>query len=372
MKPRINYTRLILKTLILVLILSLALVPILGSSIGKPSLYNWLLPGRERLPFSDTPQQAYNLSLFNLEAMFASHRVTAEVKQSGEVRVFLLGDSSTWGTLLWPEDTLAGQLNQLGLTDANGSPLRFYNLGYPTLSLSKDLLLLDQSLAYEPDLILWLVTLESFPADKQLTSPLVENNPLAVRSTFEKLDLDPALYGVEDLSQSYWDRTLFGQRRNLADIIRLQLYGVMWWITGIDQNYPAEYQEAARDLSSDLDFHGWQEGELAEDQLALEILAAGQDLAGVVPLLLINEPILISQGVNSDLRYNFYYPRWAYDEYRAVLERFSTSQGLPYLDYWDLVPPEQFTNTAIHTTPLGVKMLANELAPHILEMLNPR
>jgi hypothetical protein len=371
MKDNVNPIRLVIKTLIIVLIISLVILPVVADSIGKLTLYNWLLPGRERLPFSDTPQKAYNLSLFNLDAMFASHQVAGKREPEDEVRVFLLGDSATWGTLLQPEDTLAGQLNQMRLKNPEGRSLHFYNLGYPTLSLTKDLLLLQEAMAYEPDLIIWLLTLESFPADKQLTSPLVENNPRAIDLLFaaNQLELDP--YGVEELDISYWDSTLFSQRRNLADIIRLQLYGVMWGITGIDQYYPAEYEEAARDLSEEVTFHGWQEGEMTENDLALEILTAGRQAAGQVPVIFVNEPILISEGANSDLRYNFYYPRWAYDEYRELLETFFEEQDLIYLDYWDLIPSKEFTNTAIHATPDGVHILAVELASQIQKLLNP-
>ncbi|MCZ7670394.1 MAG: hypothetical protein M5U34_26160 [Chloroflexi bacterium] len=42
-------------------------------------------------------------------------------------------------------------------------------------------------------------------------------------------------------------------------------------------------------------------------------------MAGDVPVLLINEPMFISSGRNSDLRYNAFYPRWAYDQYREML-----------------------------------------------------
>ncbi len=371
MRDRINYLRLGIKTLVVVILISLVVVPALNASLGKISLYNWLLPGRDRLPFSDTPQKAYNLSLFSLDAMFSSHKVSARKAEADEYRIFLLGDSSTWGTLLEPEETLAGQLNLMELTAPDGVPLRFYNLGYPTLSLAKDLLLLDQALVYDPDLIIWLFTLESFPADKQLTSPLVEGNGQAISSLFEKYDLDPTSYGVELQALSYWDRTLVGQRRNLADILRLQLYGVMWGVTGIDQYYPEDYQGAARDLSGDSSFHGWQEGEMTPERLSLEILTAGLEGAGQLPLIFVNEPILISQGANSDIRYNFYYPRWAYDEYRGLLNDFFAEQDLYYLDYWDLVASEEFTNTAIHTTPEGVKQLAGELAPHILAQLFP-
>ena len=41
--------------------------------IGQFSLYNTIFPGRERLPFGENPKQSYNLSLFDLDAMFASH-----------------------------------------------------------------------------------------------------------------------------------------------------------------------------------------------------------------------------------------------------------------------------------------------------------
>ena len=371
MSRKINYLWLSLKTLILVLIISLVLLPALSTSVGKISLYNWLVPGRERLPFSDTPQQAYNLSLFNLDAMFASHKLSDSHGPTDEYRVFLLGDSSTWGTLLHPDDTLAGQLNHLGLTGPEGTPLHFYNLGYPTLSLTKDLILLQEALVYDPDLIIWLFTLESFPADKQLTSPLVENNARAVISLFDTYDLDLDSYRSGDLTPSYWDSTLFGQRRNLADIFRLQLYGVMWGVTGIDQFYPEEYKKAARDLTDDTSFHSWQEGEMTSSQLAMEILTAGKEAAGQVTIIFVNEPILISQGENSDLRYNFYYPRWAYDQYRELLVQYSEGQDLIYLDYWDFIPEEEFTNTAIHATPFGTHMFAVDLAAQLLDHLEP-
>ena len=48
--------------------------------LGRVSAYNHLFPGRQRLPYSDDPQHAYNLSLYNLEAMFASHELAAGPK----------------------------------------------------------------------------------------------------------------------------------------------------------------------------------------------------------------------------------------------------------------------------------------------------
>jgi len=54
------------------------------------------------------------------------------------------------------------------------------------------------------------------------------------------------------------------------------------------------------------------------------------------PVLLINEPMLISTGKNSDLRYNFFYPRWAYDQYRQMMAERARSGAWNYLDLWDI------------------------------------
>src|SRR5258706_760737 len=77
---------------------------------GKLSLYNIVFPGRERFPFGET-RESYNLSLFDLDAMFVSHVLAGTTKTPNEYRVFLIGDSSVWGTLLTPEQTLAGLIN---------------------------------------------------------------------------------------------------------------------------------------------------------------------------------------------------------------------------------------------------------------------
>ncbi|HEX7975874.1 MAG TPA: hypothetical protein VF498_15805, partial [Anaerolineales bacterium] len=77
-----------LKALVLFAIVDLAfawLNPL--PALGQLSGYNHLFPGRERLPYSDHPDRAYSLSLFNLEAMFASHELSAGAKPPGEYRV---------------------------------------------------------------------------------------------------------------------------------------------------------------------------------------------------------------------------------------------------------------------------------------------
>src|SRR5512145_2306080 len=120
--------------------------------LGRTSAYNAIFPGRARLPYGERPDLAYNLSLFNLEAMFAAHQI-ALPKGADEFRVVLIGDSSTWGFLLKPKETLSALLNAQQIM-ADGKQVRFYNLGYPTMSVTKDLLMLEGALRYQPDLII--------------------------------------------------------------------------------------------------------------------------------------------------------------------------------------------------------------------------
>ncbi len=334
-------------------------------ALGRLSGYNVVFPGRPRYPFGEAPERAYTFTLANLEAMVAAHEVSGP-RAAGEYRVFLIGDSSVWGTLLRPEETLAGVLNARQLTAPDGRRIRVFNLGYPTLSLTKDLLLLERVRVYQPDLIVWLVTLESFPRSQQFESPLLQQNAQAVRDLIARhgLALDSSDPRLADADA--WSRTLIGQRRALADLLRLQLYGPVWAATGIDQDYPDTFTPRQEDLEPETEYYGLPQPLQAED-LAFDVLAAGHTLAGDVPVVVVNEPIFISQGANSDLRYNFYYPRWAYDDYRQLLATEAQARGWRYLDVWDLVPGEAFTNSAIHYSAAGAVVVAERLWAGLFE-----
>jgi hypothetical protein len=348
----------LIKATLLFVLFNFAFIFLNDVPLGKLSLYNIVLKGRERFPFGET-RESYNLSLFDLDAMFASHILAGTEKAADEYRVLLIGDSSVWGTLLTPEKTLAGQLNANTIT-ACAKSVKAYNLGYPTISLTKDLMIIDQATQYQPDLLIWLTTLEAFPKDKQLDSPIVANNAERIREIIFKYELsaspkDPALNQV-----SKQEQTFVSQRRAVADLIRLQIYGVLWSSTGIDQVYPENYARAQIDLEANDDFHGL---DTLDGTLAIDVLAAG--LSTSIPTLLVNEPILISDGLNSDIRYDFYYPRWAYDEYRQLLNDLANVNNWNYLDLWDVIPMNEFTNSAIHLTPSGENILAKRIAEKI-------
>jgi len=223
---------------------------------------------------------------------------------------------------------------------------------------------------YQPDMIVWLVTLESFPYDKQLFPPLVQHNPGPMQSLISNYQLrfdpnDPSF-----VKESFWDRTLIGRRRALADLLRLQLYGVMWAATGVDQDYPEKYERRQEDFDVDYSFHDLQPPHLTAADLAFDILDAGHAVGGGVPVLVVNEPMFISRGKNSDIRYNFFYPRWAYDDYHRLLAERAEARGWHTLDLGDVIEGSEFTNSAVHLTPKGSAQLGALVGPAILELAN--
>jgi len=81
--------------------------------------------------------------------------------------------------------------------------------------------------------------------------------------------------------------------------------------------------------------------------------------------------MLISEGANSDIRYNSFYPRWAYDAYRRWLHEQRDRQGWLLLDLWDALPDaECYTDSAVHLTPACSEQLAALLGPHVARLAN--
>ncbi len=73
----------------------------------------------------------------------------------------------------------------------------------------------------------------------------------------------------------------------------------------------------------------------------------------------------------ADLRYNFLYPRWAYDQWREMMSARAEAGGWNYLDLWNIVPANEFTNSAIHLTPAGESILAGRVKQTTLQQSCP-
>ena len=60
--------------------------------LNRVSIYNVLVPGRLRLPFSEYPDESHNITILDIDQMLASHEI-AKPKAPDEYRVVMIGDS---------------------------------------------------------------------------------------------------------------------------------------------------------------------------------------------------------------------------------------------------------------------------------------
>ncbi len=369
----ISPLRVVVKAVVLFAVLNvLYFVAQPAQLLNRFTVYNVLVPGRERLPFSEYPDDSYSITMTNLDQMLASHEI-ARPKAADEYRVVMLGDSSIWGYLLKPSQTEAACLNQLALTLPSGRKVRVYNLGYPTLSVTKDLLILRHALPYAPDLIIWSTSLASLYPSDQLKFEVVEAQYDELAALIDqyhfRFDQWPSLK-----PPSWLDSTLWGQRRDLANWLRYQLYGLGWAATDIDHIVPKFVTPHPVNLVPDANvvsvevLHLAEPGKISAPDLSLDVVKAGIQMASAqhISVLLVNEPM--NRSNNSDLRWNYYYPRWAYDDYRAVMQDTAAHEGWTYVDFWDAEPPDQFTDTDFHLTPAANCDYAAKLSQPVMAL----
>ncbi len=355
MNNPINPWRTLVKGIILYLVFETALV----FSNFNPSvinIYSLLNLKRERFPFSTAPNtQDRALDVGFLDTMFASHIISSP-KNEDEYRLIILGDSAAWGAPLPASETLSSQINKLNLKCGNKTVVA-YNLGYPLPSAIKDIMILDKAMQYSPDQILWTITLQTFMTKQVDEHPLLETNP----HELENLNIQYRILTHKSKALSIQEQF---QNKNLTiyRTLRYQTYVLVQFATGVDQ-IQNEYTDMNKSLTSNLEFGEVSPPTLDREELNFKLVEIFHEIAGDVPVTIINEPILILQNVpNSDLRYNTYFPRWIYDQYRDYTKQAASDNQWNYLDYWDAFPAEYFADTPLHLNRQGEKLLALELS----------
>lgn len=357
MIQNINAGRIFIKGIVIFLLAEFVFLSF-RPDISLLNVYGALGIKRQRFPTSTHAPADAALDVGNLDAMFASH-IVSQPKADNEFRVLLLGDSAMWGFLLQPEQALSGQINALNLTCGN-KKVQVYNLSYPRSSATKDLMILDKAMKYKPDLIIWPVTLYTLMPKTRIDHWLIGQNPEELYSLDARFHFLPKNYPPESLSDK-----ILGPQRELFRVLRYQLYSVVNLATGIDQ-IQTTYDNVPAELPSDLKFEGMNPPTVTPQQISIDEVQDFYLLAKNVPIILVNEPIQIVKDVpNSDIYYNFYYPRWVYDQYHQILGVAAAQNGWNYLDLWDKFTSDYYTNTPLHLNPEGERQLAEMLAPSI-------
>jgi len=333
---------------------------LLDPSVTGISAYTTIFPGRVRLPFGDR-EDPYAVMVDDVDVMFGSH-VISMPKMSNEFRVVLLGDSSIWGENLTPQESLSEQWNRSNIQCADRT-IRVYNLGYPHPSVIKDLIILDKTLGYDPDLIVWFIALNTL-IPRRLSPFLAANRERALRV----LDTHNIPFRHEEAllenEPTFYKETLIGERSDLARLIKLQALGTIWTATEADMSAPSDSVNAiSPNVEDDLRYRGMEPRPDLKVRMLFNALAAGHDIANSIPILIINEPMFIASGLNSTVRYNDGYPRWAYDQYREAVAVEAQSADWNYLDLWNAIPPQYFPHSPLHLSAEGERLLVEQVNP---------
>ena len=362
--------RIILGGLILFLAANMVFA-LINPSIASLNLVNKVLPGFERFPAPRITLEKNGITdvtgefVANLDVLFSSHIISVQEKPKDEYRIILVGDSTVWGSRLTADQTLTTQMNQAKLKSCDGRRIVVYNLGYPGVSAIKDLMILSQAVNhYQPDMVIWSFTLSTLVPER------IRDIGFSVANHDRLLEIERKTgypFGADKnvpAPLSFLDRTIYGRRQELNYLLRLAMFDLKSQSIGTDYLKVQEEGELGQGFSGQDDrfFEFTPRDDLA-NLLDFNFLRAGIKIAGDIPVIFINEPILIDE--TNPVRYNQVYPRWAFDQYRDSLTRLSTENAWTYIDMWDLLPKEEFTDTDFHRTFTGETKVMQELVPVI-------
>jgi hypothetical protein len=274
----------------------------------------------------------------------------------------VLGDSATWGYKLNPDETFASLINTSQVSTCKGQTIHVYNLGYPSLSIFKDLIFLQRVMSYKPNLIIWNVTLNSLLETKEdmKDNVIIKNNVDLAQNLIDRYGLAQGIGPLK--KQPLQNKSFLDRREEFARFIKYQLDGIRWQAIGgelVDKTYDPLGMDVK--ASNNFDRYNLLPPTLDPNLLQFDVLNAGVQMAGDTQLILINEPIQIVNGANSDIRYNKMYPRWVYDQYREIMTTKSAEYHWNYVDLWDIIPPTQFSDTTFHRTTKGEQIFSRTI-----------
>jgi hypothetical protein len=179
-------------------------------------------------------------------------------------------------------------------------------------------------------------------------------------------------YRFDFLPQNYESPGLVSQITDLNvtlfRVVRYQFYSLVNLATGLDQIPGPPEVLPSLQLKSDPNFEGMKPPILDADKVSIDQVQDFYQIAGNIPVILVNEPIQVVKDVpNSNIYYNLNFPRWVYDQYRKYVRDAATQNHLTYLDLWNIFPPGYYATTPLHLIPQGETELAKRIALHIIQ-----
>ena len=319
-------------------------------------------------------------NLFDLDLIFRQHEICRRPEfHPAERTVALVGNSAVFGLYVPAAESFAGLLNERWTS--SDAPLHVYNLGFVTTYQFKDALIVRQALDYEPDLIVYGISLADFvhlapiPWPDTLPSFFAAND-----AAIDRLSEEGAA-GLEHLVATYRERPQhqdrLGQRwrrfRESGAYLRL----------GVRQNAPklvnrwllspgdgpvgapapsGKIRQAGPDYRCQKVLDAFDKS-YGEEWSSWNVLAYLEQIARErgVDVIVVDLP---SQHDPKDECYNARQPVSADLAYRHWLREQASSRDLELWDLHDLLPRSQFEDS-VHPTVSGHRKIAEALADRI-------
>jgi hypothetical protein len=372
--PR-QFLRVLLKALVLLIIFDVLQMALgLGNALDRWSIYRAFTPPTMRLGLAE---QIGDPAWWRLNVLLDAHEI-AQPKAPDEYRVVFLGDSSTFCLYCRAGEAIPKDVTDLGVT-IDGKRVRGYNLAYPGPDWLKDILILKHALHYQPDAIVWLVTAKG---SSNQPTPAQPDAHLFTRINADELPELQRRYGFNTwetrhyaAADAWYQSSIWLRGGRIRDWLVLLARTLRNAALYPDDDRTKQYllpgepvtQRPIRnpaEITSDQPGYGT----LPNDRW--DLLLVGQRMAqeAGIPLLIVNEPIYLASGLHSDVNYNSDYERAVYDRFRNAMTSFTREHRLRYLDLWNHLPPEEFSNTALHYNLPGNIHIAEEIAAELQKM----
>lgn len=365
--PR-QFGRVLIKAIALLIIFDAAQIAFdLAGTLDGWRLYRSCTPPTERLGLAD---QIGDPIWWTLDPLLDAHQI-AQPKAPDEFRVIFLGDSATFCLYCRSTEAIPSVFTQLGAT-FDGKRVVGYNLAYPGSDWLKDVLILKHALKYQPDAIVWLVTAKwtgDQPLPQEPDAHLITRvNAAELPALARQFNLDTWETERYADADAWYQRSIFMRGGRYRDWLLLLVRSFRNVLIYPNKDLTQEYLlpgdpvttkpvPAIAEINSALPGYG------TFPNRQWDLLRAGQQMAAKadVPLLVVNEPIYLASGPNTDINYNPFYERNLYDRFRAALADFTRRHAMTYLDLWSTLPAENFSNTSLHYTLDGNRRVAQEV-----------
>jgi len=367
--------RIMIKAIVLLLICDALQIGLnVASIVEQWPIYKSFTPPTARLGLAN---QIGDPIWWRLDTLLDAHEI-AQPKATGEYRVIFLGDSATFCLYCRSTEAIPQLFTELGAT-IDGKRVHAYNLAYPGSDWLKDILILKHALNYQPDAIVWLVTAKG-ASDQPL--PQEPDAHLITRLNADELPSLARQYNLDTWetrryadADAWYQRSIWTHGGRYRDWLVLIARSI-----GNDLSYPGkdltqEYLlpgepvttqpiQAVAEINSSLP------GYDRFPNRQWDLLLAGQRMAqeARIPLLIVNEPIYVGSGPNSEVNYNSFYERDLFDRFRAAMTDFTQQHTMTYLDLWNRLPPENLSNTSLHYNLEGNRRVAEEVMKALQEI----